>query len=96
MSKHKKSLDQRCAEMKARQTETPSAHAGPDGLPPMSVQQAARALGRSDDWTRDYFRQFPDVPKMPSLKSKRGIRPYITLMIPQTVFRREWDRLSKH
>ena len=61
----------------------------------MSVKEAAAGIGRSEWWTRQYFRRLEDTLKQPSLDAKRGKREYITVTIPIHVFEREKAKFGK-
>ena len=60
-----------------------------DKAAPLSVKQAAQRLGRTEWWTRNYFKNVAGTLVMPG-SGKRGRRKYETVTIPIDVFEREW------
>jgi len=62
---------------------------------PLTTKEAATRLGRSEWWTRDYFRRVADTLKYPSLDARRGTRQYVTVTIPIRVFEREKAKFEK-
>lgn len=59
-----------------------------------TVNEVAEAMRLSDETIRRWFRDEPGVLKHSSPKS-RFKRPYTTLLIPDSVFRRVWNRMSR-
>jgi hypothetical protein len=51
-----------------------------------TVREVATFLRKSTDWVRREFRNYPGV--IPTGKPKRGKRPYVTLVIPESVLQR--------
>lgn len=54
----------------------------------MTIKQAAQKLGRTEWWTRTYFKKVVDALVMPG-SGKRGLRRYQTVTVPVDVFERE-------
>jgi hypothetical protein len=59
-----------------------------DEAAPLTVKQAALKLGRTEWWTRTYFKKVGDALLMPG-SGKRGKRRYQTVTVPIDVFERE-------
>jgi Helix-turn-helix domain len=51
-----------------------------------TVQEVAEFLRKSPDWVRREFRYYPGV--IATSKPTRGKRPYVTLVIPESVLQR--------
>jgi hypothetical protein len=51
-----------------------------------TVQEVAEFLRKSSDWVRREFRDYPGV--ITTRKPKRGKRPYVTIVIPESVLQR--------
>jgi hypothetical protein len=82
-------LERRCAEMRARHEPKPCTaelHARP-----LTAQQAAERSGMSVDWIRRHFSRVPGTILIPS-RSRRGVRTYHRISIPEDVFLREMSR----
>lgn len=58
------------------------------------LQDVARKLGMSVDWTLRYFQEKGVVVSIPS-PAKRGKRKYMTHLIPESALLREMRRISK-
>lgn len=58
-----------------------------------TVKEVAQALRRSEDTVRRLFVNEPGVLKRQNPKS-RFKRSYVTLLIPDPVFRRVWNRMK--
>jgi hypothetical protein len=87
-------LERRCQKMRAAHSKE-SAPVGEmnvsDEGVPLTIQQAAQKLGRTEWWTRAYFRKVAGALVMVSPK-KRGIRRYQTVTVPVDVFERELSK----
>jgi hypothetical protein len=87
----KEEFERRCQKMREANSKE-SAPVGGSNLAseakPLTIKQAAQKLGRTEWWTRTYFKKVGDALVMPG-SGKRGIRRYQTVTVPVYVFERE-------
>ena len=93
----KNQFEVECAKMKAKyggKKPERAALATAEGCGAITTAEAARLWGRSEWWTRNYFRTVEDTLKLPSLNARRGTRKYVTVTIPIHVFERETAKFT--
>jgi hypothetical protein len=74
--------------MRQRNSQTvPCSNVYTDCPPPLTVQEVAKRLNRSSDWTRRFFSTYPGCIVIPSPK-RRGVRKHDTVLIPVDVLNR--------
>jgi len=61
----------------------------------MTIKQVAREIGRTEWWTRTYFKDVAGALVMLGL-GKRGRRRYDTITVPVEVFERELKRFRNN
>src|SRR5689334_20177057 len=87
----KEELERRCQKMRAANSKGREPVNGPNlavEAKPLTIKQAAQKLGRTEWWTRTYFKKVVDALVMPG-SGKRGTRSYQTVTVPVDVFERE-------
>jgi hypothetical protein len=90
----KEEFERRCQKMREANSKESAPVSGPnlaDEAKPLTVRQAAQKLGRTEWWTRMYFKKMVGALVM-SGSGKRGTRRYQTVTVPVDVFERELSK----